>query len=65
MTTFQQFRDLPDPIGTFEEECSNAEGQQGEEKQHANQPRDKRATYSGAKGESQSPHPLLLRAPFA
>jgi hypothetical protein len=30
------------------------------DKQHEYQPNDKWATYSGAKGESQSPHPLYF-----
>jgi hypothetical protein len=37
-----------------------ASGKPDKDKQHEYQPNDKWATYSGAKGESQSPHPLCF-----
>jgi hypothetical protein len=35
-------------------------GKPDKDKQHEYKPSDKRATYSGAKGESQSPYPLCF-----
>jgi hypothetical protein len=41
-----------------------ASGKPDKDKQHEYQPNDKWATYSGAKGESQSPHPLCFVRDF-
>ena len=48
----------------LEEECSDvdapANDKPDKDKQHEYQPNGKRAKYSGAKGESQSSHPLCF-----
>jgi hypothetical protein len=42
-----------------------ASGKPDKDKQREYQPNDKWATYSGAKGESQSPHPLCFVRHFS